>query len=250
MKRVIQVAWFAIRAVYDEMFPLVGMGVIWFLASVAAPYGLFALTSLISPVAGLIGLLLGVLILVPPLTGGLYSVAVEIAHERRVEFGYFWQGIRSYARLSWALGAIVVASGVILAVDVIFYLSSDNVVFAAIGFLGLWALLFWIAVQIYLFPLMIVITHEEKHQEKKPIKLILKNASLLTLAYPFFALGILIVSLLATALSVALLLILLATIWMPFVAVLYSRATVSSLREAEAFQQRQAEIEKEQEQEE
>jgi hypothetical protein len=60
----------------------------------------------------------------------------------------------------------------------------------------------------------------------------------------------LIVALLATALSAALLLILLATIWMPFITVLYSRATVSSLQEAQAFQERQAEMDEEQEQEE
>ena len=75
----------------------------------------------------------------------------------------------------------------------------------------------------------------------------LKNASLLTLAYPFYALVTLIIALLATALSVALVFVLVATIWMPFVAVLFSRATVSSLKQVEAYRQAQAELEQEQE---
>jgi hypothetical protein len=107
-----------------------------------------------------------------------------------------------------------------------------------IGFLGLWALLFWSTVQIYLLPLVTM-------QEDRRVKVILKNAGLLTLAYPFYALVILIIALLATVLSVALVFVLLATIWMPFVAVLFSRATFSSLREVEAFRQRQSELEQE-----
>jgi len=118
---------------------------------------------------------------------------------------------------------------------VIFYLSSENLAFSVIGFLGIWALLFWLAVQVYLFPLMLM-------QEDNKVLLIVKNASLLALAYPLFALGILVVTLLATALSVLLIFILLATIWMPFVAVLNSRATVSSLDEVQAYRQRQEEL--------
>jgi uncharacterized membrane protein YesL len=240
MKRVIGVAWFAIRAVYDEMFLLAGMGLIWFLVGIVAPMGLFTLASLLSPVARWVGLLLGLLVLLPPVTAGLYSVAIEIAREKRIEFGYFWSGIRSYARLSWALGAVVLASGIIVVIDAVFYLSFDNVVFNVFGFLGLWALLFWLAAQIYLFPLMIML-------KDKQFKLSVRNTSLLALAYPFFALGVLIVALLVTALSTVLF-VPLATIWMPFIALLYSRATISSLQEAETFQQ-QIEPEEEQEEE-
>jgi hypothetical protein len=240
MKRALKVAWFTIRAVYDELFLLGGMGIIWFLASILLPYGVLALLTLLSPLAGLIGALLAFLIVAPPVTGGVYYVATHIAREKRIEFGYLWEGIKTFAGPSWVIGGIVVASGAILIVDVVFYLTSENTVFAVIGFLGLWALLFWITVQVYLMPLAIM-------QNDKRIRVILKNASLLTLAYPFYALVILVVALLVTALSVALVFVLLATLWMPFVAVLFSRATRSSLNEVEAYRQRQAELEQEQE---
>ena len=239
MKRALGVAWFTIRAVYDELFVLSGMGLIWFLVAIVVPYGLFALLGLLSPLAGLIGGLLALLILAPPMTGGLYHVASHIAREKRVEFGYLWEGIKTNARLSWALGGIVIFSGAILVVDVRFYLTSENRIFAVIGFLGLWAILFWVTVQVYLFPLMIM-------QEDRRVKVILKNASLITLAYPFYALVILIIALLATALSILLVFILLATLWMPFVTVLFSRATFSSLGEVEAYRQRETELEQEQ----
>jgi uncharacterized membrane protein YesL len=243
MKRVIQVLWFTVRAVYDELFVLAGMGLIWCLAAIVIPIGLlFALTPIVSPIAGWIGLLLGLLILAPPVTAGLYNVAVEIAHERRIEFGYFWQGCKRYARRSWTIGAIVLASGGILAFNVSFYFAQESMVFTVIGFLLLWAFLLWGTAQIYLLPLVV-------HQEGARIGQILKNAALLVLAYPFFALGILIVALLTTALS-GVLPFLLITIWMPFVAVLYSRAMVSSLQEVEAYRQRQVELEQEQEKEE
>jgi hypothetical protein len=66
----------------------------------------------------------------------------------------------------------------------------------------------------------------------------------LTLAYPFFALGILIGLLLLTALSV-LLVILLPTLWMPLVTLLNNRALVSSLGQVEQYQQAQEELDRE-----
>jgi uncharacterized membrane protein YesL len=238
MKRALGVTWFATRALYDELFPMAGMGLIWFTVAIVIPYGVFYLTSLTSVIALMIvGVLLS-LIPVPPITGALYYVASLIAREKRIEFGYLWQGFKSHFGLSWKIGGVILVSAIILVIDISFYFGSDNIVFSVIGFLGLWAVLFWLAIQIYLFPLSFI-------QEDKSLRLILKNASLLTLAYPVFALGILIVTVLATALSALLVFILLATLWMPFVAILNSRAAISSLQEVEDFRQRQSEIKEE-----
>jgi uncharacterized membrane protein YesL len=234
------VTWFALRALYDDMFALAGMGLIWFVLALAIPFGMFYLTTSFVPYPVVIALgMLVALIPIPPVTAALYYVAMQLALEKRIEFGYFWTAFKSYFGRSWQIGGLLLASGAVLVVDVVFYLSSDNVVFAAIGFLGIWALLFWLAVQIYLYPLMV-------YQEDVRLRLLLKNASLLTLAYPFFALGILIVTLLATALSALLLFIFLATVWMPFVAILNCRATVSSLGEVDQFRQRQIDLGQEQ----
>jgi uncharacterized membrane protein YesL len=230
------------RALYDELFSLAGMGLIWFLIAVVVPYGAFYLASLTSIPALMVIAVLIALIPVPPITGAIYSVATLIAREKRIEFSYLWEGFKSSFALSWKIGGVLLVSGLILVVDVVFYFSSDSAVFSVIGFLGLWALLFWLGVQIYLFPLAFM-------QEDQSLKVMLKNASLLTLAYPLFALGILVVTALVTALSVLLVLILLATVWMPFVAILNSRATISSLEQVEGYRQAQKELDQEREEE-
>ncbi len=238
MRRVFAVTWFTLRAMYDEMYALAGMGLIWFLIAVAVPYGLTALARLAASPALFVFAALLSLIPIPPITGALYYVAGHVAREKRIEFGYFWRGFRQHFWLSWKIGGIVLFSGAILILDVYFYLNAGSLVFSIIGFLGLWALLFWAMVQIYLFPLAFA-------QETPSLRQTLRNAGLLVLAYPLFALGIALVTVLATALSVLLLAVLVATLCMPFVAVLCSRASLSSLEEVERYRQRSAELEEE-----
>jgi uncharacterized membrane protein YesL len=243
MKRVPGVVWFAIRSMYDELFPLSGMGLIWFVMAVVPPLGVFELTRTYLPNNPVLGIVLVLISLIPapPATAALYDVTSFIAREKRIEFNYFWQGLKTYFWKSWAVAGVLLIIGGILIVDVVFYLRSSNTLFAIIGFLGIWALALWLVIQIYLFPLMI-------HQEDKRLVHIFKNGSLLTLAYPFFALGILVAMVLFTALSV-LLIILLPTLWMPFVTLLNNRALVSSLGEVEQYQQAQEELDEERERE-
>jgi hypothetical protein len=185
MKRVPSVVWFAIRNIYDELFPLSGMGVIWFVMAVVPPLGIFELTRTYLPNNPALGIVLILISLIPapPATAALYYVTSFIARQKRIEFNYFWQGLKTY---------------------------------------------FW------------------KSQEEKRLLSIFKNGSLLTLAYPFFALGILLAMVLFTAASV-LLIILLPTLWMPFVTLLNNRALVSSLGEVERYQQAQEELDQERE---
>lgn len=237
MKRALAVAWFAIRTLYDELFLMGAMGFIWFLVALALPYGVSYLVSM----AGSVGLTLAAvaisLIPLPPITGALYSVAIHLAREERIEFGYFWAGFKAHFWQSWKVGIVALLGLGILVVDVLFYLGSENMAFKVVGFVVLWVLLFWALIQIYLMPLSLI-------QEDPRLRIMLKNASLLTLAFPLYGVTILIVAVLATALSVVIV-VLLATIWMPFVAILFCRAAISSVREVEAIQKSQQEIEKE-----
>lgn len=238
MRRVLSVARFALRAVYDDLFLLAAIGLFWFAVAFALPYGALRLTaSVLSPLGTAIAT---VIALVPalPVTGALYAVAMRIAQEKRATFSHFWQGITQHFFLSLKLGGVILVSGMILIVDVLFYLTSGVPAFTVLGLLGLWGLLLWMAVQIHLFPMALLL-------EEPRLSTILKNGGALTLAYPFFALGILLVAALATALSLLLLLILLATLWMPFLAVLNCRATLSSLEEVKAYQARNVETRRE-----
>lgn len=231
MRRVLAVAWFSVRAVQDDLIALSGVGLAWFALAVLLPYAAFWLVSAYLPVA-IIKVPVVLLSLIPaaPATAGLYVVAHRVARGQNIKFRFFWEGLKTYLGSSLKLGALIALSGAILAFDLYFYLRAEQLVFRAIGFLGLWAMAFWLALQLYLFPLLV-------HQEDKRLKVVIKNAAMLTLAYPFFSLGILVVALLATALSVLLLFVLVATVWMPFVAVLNSRALVSTLEIVEQFRE-------------
>jgi uncharacterized membrane protein YesL len=239
MKRVPGVIWFAVRNAYDELFPLSGMGLIWFVMAIVPPLGVFELARSVLPNSPVLGIILFLVSLIPapPATAALYYVTSFIAREKRIEFNYFWRGFKAYFWRSWAVAGVLLVIGAILVVDVVFYLRSESTLFAIVGFLGIWALALWLAIQVYLFPLMI-------HQEDKRLWLILKNGSLLTLAYPIFALGILVGVVLVTALSV-LLVILLPTLCMPLVALINNRALVSSLGEVEQYQQARKELDEE-----
>jgi uncharacterized membrane protein YesL len=233
--------WFAIRGVYDELFPLAGMGLLWFLMTVVPPGLAIQLASTLGLSPGLaIPLILISLIPAPPATAAVYHVTSFIAREKRIEFGYFWQGFKAYLGRSWAVAGVLIAVGAILAIDVRFFFDRlDNTAFLVMFLVSLWAVLFWVAIQIYLYPLMV-------SQEDKRLLLIFKNAALLVLAYPFFALLILIVLVLITVLSV-ISLILMPTLWMPFVALLNNRALVSSMRLVEQYRQAQQELDEESE---
>lgn len=240
-KRTWSVAWFAIKGTYDEFFMLSGMGLLWFLMAVALPYGVFFLAANFLPWPALSMALTALsTILVPPATAALFHVAWYLARERRIEFGYFWQGFQEYFGPSWKVSGVMLVALVILLADAYFFLQAQRSLFALLGFLILWVLLFWAVIQVYLYPLLIAL-------EEKRLGMMFRNAAQLVLAFPLFSLFTLIVALLITALCVVTF-VPLVTVWMPCVALLFSRAFRSSWNEAVSIQQRyQEKSEEEQE---
>jgi uncharacterized membrane protein YesL len=233
-KRALSVSWFAIRGTYEDFFMLSGMGFLWFLMAVVLPYGVFLLTANFLPWPALSIVLTALAsILAPPATAALYHVTWYLAHEKRIEFGYFWQGFQEYFWSSWKVAGIMVVALAILLADAYFFFQAQVSWFPVLGFIILWVLLFWIAIQVYLFPLLIAL-------EEKRLGQMFKNAAQLVLVFPLFCLLMLVVALLGTALSV-LLLVPLATVWMPFIAFLFSRAFASSWDEAVRIQQKHQE---------
>lgn len=241
MKRLFSVVWFAIAGLYDELYHLAGMGILWFLMSVVLPYGAaWVATSISSSPLVVLPIILASFVLVPPATAALYYVTSHMAREKRIEFGYFWEGLRTYFWPSWKVAGLVLLSGMILLIDVWFYSKGEGLLFTVISLLGMWLLAFWVAVQVYLFPLLV-------SREQMGFFTMLKNAGLLTLAYPLFAAGIVVVIVLVTLLSLVLT-PLLVTVWMPFVTLLNNRALVSSIKEVEEYRRREQEIKAELEQ--
>ena len=230
LRRTWNVVWFAIRTAYEDAFVLSGMGLLWFLMAVGLPMGVYLLTvELLPPVVSMVLTALS-FVLAPPATAAVFHVAWYLARERRIEFAYFWQGFREYLGSSWKVSGVMLVVLALLLADAYFFLQAQRSFFAILGFLMLWLLLFWLTIQVYLYPLLIAL-------EEKRVGLMFRNAAQLVLAFPLFSFLTLLVALLSTALSVVLI-VLLPTIWMPFVALLFSRAFVSSWDEAVRIQQR------------
>jgi uncharacterized membrane protein YesL len=230
-KRALSVAWFAIRGTYEDGFVLAGMGFLWFLMAVVLPGGVLLLSSAFVPWLGaVIALTVLSLVLAPPATAALFHVAWYLAHDRRIEFGYFWQGFREYFWPSWKVAGMMLVALAILLVDAFISFQAQSSLLRVLGFILLWALLFWMAMQVYVLPLLIAL-------EEKRLGLLFKNAAQLVVVFPLFCLLMLLVALLSTALS-AVVIVLLVTVWMPFIALLFSRAFASSWDEALRIQQR------------
>jgi len=205
---------------------LSGMGFLWFLMAAVLPYGVLQLTLRFLPWPAL-SLALAALSLIPapPATAALFDVTWYLAHERRIEFGYFWRGFKEYFGWSWKVtGVLIVALAVLLA-DVYFFFRAQGALSVVLSIVMLWALLFWLAIQVYLYPLLIAL-------EEKRVGLMFKNAAQLVMAFPLFCLLMLLVALVLTALSVLLVGVPFATFWMPMIALLFSRAFASSWNEA------------------
>ena len=242
-KRALGVTWFALRVTYEEFFALSGMGLIWFLAAVGLPLGVAGLTAQTLPWQVSMALTAVSLILAPPATAAIYHVAWYLAHERRIEFVYFWHGFKEYFGWSWKVAGVMLVVGAIVAADVLFFINAPAGFFKSVGLiLMLWVLVFWVGIQVYLFPLMVAL-------EEKRLVPMFKNSAQLVIAFPLFCLVMVLIAVLGTVLSVVLTLLLLS-VWMPFIAILFSRAFASSWEAAVRIQQRHQEAVEQAEEEE
>ena len=172
MRRAVRVVWDSLRDFYDDAALLIAVNILW------------------------VGLSLP-LITLPPATGGLYYVTNRIAHGYAVRVRTFFEGFRQYFVKSWQLA---LANLLVLAVtwaNLVFYGQLDSPWLRYLRILLLYLLAFWLAMQMYTFPLLL-------EQEDKRLKLVLRNAAFLVLADPVFTVILAVLLLVAVALSAAL----------------------------------------------
>jgi len=114
-----------------------------------------------------------------------------------VRFSLFVQGMRRYFGRSWLLAIVVVAINALLVGNILFYANFANQWVRLLSVFWGYVLLFWLAMLIYLFPLLI-------EQESKSLLLLLRNAALLVLDNVAFTLTLGVLLLLFLLLNVAL----------------------------------------------
>jgi len=170
--RALKVFWSSLGGLYYELFLLMGVNLAW------------------------LGLSL-LVVTAPPATAGVYYLAHHLARGESVRFSLFVQGMRRYFGRSWLLAIVVVAINALLVGNILFYANFANQWVRLLSVFWGYVLLFWLAMLIYLFPLLI-------EQESKSLLLLLRNAALLVLDNVAFTLTLGVLLLLFLLLNVAL----------------------------------------------
>jgi hypothetical protein len=172
------VFWRAARDLFDDLFLLIAVNIIWLLIAgpLLAVSVFLALNSLALPAA--VVLVLNVL-LFGPATAGLFVVAQRITEGRVATVRLFFEGFTVWRGRAWQVYGIWTLGLVTLVFNLAFYTQIG-------GALGLGLTIFvgylvatWCMLLIYLGPLMIL-------QEEFSLRLIWRNAAVMTLGRPIF----------------------------------------------------------------
>ena len=164
MIRPLRIVWSGVIASYEEML-------------------LLALLSLLVCACWLI------IIPGPPATAALYCVANRIASERRVNFDVFKEGFRRYFVRSWIISAISLGMLAIIISSLFFYTGLPAQFpqwMQALSVVMLYILIAWLAMQIYLFPVLI--------EQNLRVWMVFRNALYLAFASPVYT-GVLLAAL-------------------------------------------------------
>jgi hypothetical protein len=170
--------WAALRDVFDEFVLLMGCNIIWCLLSLPLLWVAYVFLSSGATVPAALATMVGVLP-AGPATAAMAYVANRVSEGRATRFGEFFGAMRTYARQGWLILGIWMLGLLVILVDIGFYLGFGNLVGALI--LGLWIylLVVWLALLIYLFPLMAM-------QEQFSLRLLARSAGLMVVGRPIF----------------------------------------------------------------
>ena len=166
----LRVVWRAIRDAYGELFLLAGVNSLALLCCL--------------PVVTL-----------PPALAGAAFVTHRVAHGEAFVPRDFWIGFREYFWRSWKLALPSLVGWALLAINLQFYASQTNAYLRLVVILWAFVGFVWLALQFYLFPLMI-------YQKDKSVKAVFKNAAILAVSKPLFNLVLLILVIAIAALMV------------------------------------------------
>jgi len=214
--RAFLVAWRSLVSFYNEMFLLMGVNLLWWLTG---GFLIGAAVFLAWPMLQLGGpWWLAPLIAIPagPATAALANVTHRAARDLRVDRSFFTDGLREYWRKALGLAALLAAGDVLFFLNILFYANRPEPLLAILALPFAVLLAYWLAVQIYAFPVLVGM--------KEPAVLpALKIAAMMAFANPLFSALIIVIAGLLTGLS-AVLAILLLIAWPGIVIMLGAHA--------------------------
>ncbi len=176
IQEAMSVFWQTLKDVWEELYSLGMVNLVWVFS--------FLPMTLIAEVPSIylaIPLTLITLVAVPLATVGIYYVTRRVAQGKTFHFSDFIEGVKLHwwRSLIWVLVNAVVLY--LIYTNLIFYpnIVHSPAVLALIGGLWIAAAGFWLAIQIYYWPMLL-------SQEKPNMLLAWKNAAFLFLANPFY----------------------------------------------------------------
>lgn len=202
MGKALSIAWRGVADSYNELFPIVGMNLIWFglnilLALLFSPVLYLAVGFGVPPELASIALLILIMIAPNPAAAGIHNYANQLVKEELVDFSLVWEGLRRY----WAKALLLFTIGVLglamLVANAAFYLSNESQILKIVGVIWIYALYLWLSLQIYLLPLLV-------EQEVKSLKIVYRNAALLAIDNPLVTFTLFVLFLVLTGVSLAL----------------------------------------------
>lgn len=198
--RAFVVAWRSLVSFYNEMFLLISINLIWWLTG-----GVFVL--LMATVAwsllAAIGITgpwwLALLLAIPagPANAALAVVTRRCARDIHVDRSFYWNGFKTYWKQALAISAIGMGVLALLLLNVLFYVQQTNAILKTLAILWVYLILFWLTMQIYVYPILVSL-------EKPTVLGAIKTAALAAFANPLYSMVLLIVAAALTALSVVL----------------------------------------------
>jgi uncharacterized membrane protein YesL len=217
--------WRAGRDVFDELFLMMGVNLIWLL--LCAPLFVVAgfLLNAGAPLYAVLACAVNILIF-GPATAGLFTVAERVADARAASIGLFFEGMRKFRRDSWIVYGIWIAGMLVLVLNLWFYPQISLAIGPFITILFLYLTLIWLALLIYLGPLLVL-------QPDRRIRVLWRNAAVMAFGRPVFTLitGILMAIIMVVSVWIFILALLLT---FSFLAVWGMRAAMAIIKQSEA----------------
>ncbi len=221
-----KVFWRSLKDLFDEMLLMLMVNIIWCVMSLPllalAIYAAAQGAALPASIMAMLGVLpLGAA------NGGMYAIMQRVVEGRTSRLADFFAAVKANAVLSWKVYGVWMFVLVTLLFNLSFYAGMSSTFGAFLMVLFLYLTAIWFAALIYIGPLMIL-------QTDKRIKIIARNAALMTFGRPLFTLVTLVLMVLITALSFGLTVVLLpGIILFSFLALWSFRATTKLIEDAD-----------------
>jgi uncharacterized membrane protein YesL len=177
---IFRVLWLSLKDVFDELFTLMAVNLLWVALSVPLALVAVFLISAGSTVLGIIVVLLAILPWAPA-NAGLYTIAERVAEGRVIAWRLFFEGFREYLRLSWQVYGLWAIGLILIVSNFSFYGEIGAGLGAFVRILLLYLLIVWFGLLIYIGPLMVL-------QTDKRVRVIARNAFLMVFGRPVFTL--------------------------------------------------------------